>query len=46
VTATGLRERHGAVSGEGQLGVWERFFPRAGLAWIRLSRAVGSLGRC
>jgi len=42
VTATGPRERHGAVSGEGQLGVRDRGCTTGRWAWNGLPRAVGT----
>ena len=38
----GLWERHGAVSGEGQLGVRDRVCTRGRWAWNGLPRAVGT----
>ena len=40
-TATGPRGQHGAVSGEGQLGVRDRVCTRGWWAWNGLPRAVG-----
>ena len=42
MTATGPEERHGAVSGEGQLGVRDRVCSRGRWAWNRMPRAVGT----
>jgi len=42
----GLRERYGAVSGEGQVGVRERFCTRGRWAQSRLPRAVGTAPCC
>ena len=36
-----MREQHGAVSGEGQLGVRDRVCTRGWWAWNGLPRAVG-----
>ena len=42
----GPRERHGAVSGQGQLGVRERVCTRGQWAWNGLPRAVGTAPSC
>jgi len=38
--------QHRAASGEGQLGVRERLFPRGQWAWNSLPRAVGKAPVC